>query len=260
VRRPLHDLLTPSVSVTYIISASDSNPEPEAPVQDDMQGETIHGVAARAAAAANRAAAAAERAAAAARSAAAAASEAASAASIRQAETALVQAEVAATAAELEASESERAAATAGIVAGVIGASVVLTGAGHTEHDMARDYGAGRVEAKPAHATAGDDSTVSAANTPARGGSSAEMCGICLDHLEAGQEARLLRCMHSFHAACSAQWLAINRKCPICQRDIFDGPSTAQQQAMEQTAAAIHQANAQPHAPPAMSTTRTTSV
>mmetsp|Transcript_22180 Transcript_22180/g.48198 ORF Transcript_22180/g.48198 Transcript_22180/m.48198 type:complete len:305 (+) Transcript_22180:506-1420(+) len=36
--------------------------------------------------------------------------------------------------------------------------------------------------------------------------------------------------------------------------------ASAQQQAMEQTAAAIHQANAQPHAPPAMSTTRTTSV
>ncbi|KAL0979114.1 hypothetical protein UPYG_G00180890 [Umbra pygmaea] len=47
-----------------------------------------------------------------------------------------------------------------------------------------------------------------------------EKCTICLSMLEDGEDVRRLPCMHLFHQACVDQWLATNRKCPICRVDI----------------------------------------
>uniref|UniRef100_A0A671KFC1 RING-type E3 ubiquitin transferase n=1 Tax=Sinocyclocheilus anshuiensis TaxID=1608454 RepID=A0A671KFC1_9TELE len=47
-----------------------------------------------------------------------------------------------------------------------------------------------------------------------------EKCTICLSMLEDGEDVRRLPCMHLFHQACVDQWLATNKKCPICRVDI----------------------------------------
>ncbi|XP_069768072.1 E3 ubiquitin-protein ligase Arkadia isoform X5 [Narcine bancroftii] len=47
-----------------------------------------------------------------------------------------------------------------------------------------------------------------------------EKCTICLSILEEGEDVRRLPCMHLFHQVCVDQWLATNKKCPICRVDI----------------------------------------
>eukprot|EP00656_Telonema_subtile_P057750 TRINITY_DN9576_c0_g1_i1.p1 TRINITY_DN9576_c0_g1~~TRINITY_DN9576_c0_g1_i1.p1 ORF type:complete len:199 (+),score=39.98 TRINITY_DN9576_c0_g1_i1:1-597(+) len=45
-------------------------------------------------------------------------------------------------------------------------------------------------------------------------------CAVCLSDFDAGDDLRVLPCKHSFHSACVDQWLAINKTCPICKREI----------------------------------------
>ena len=45
-------------------------------------------------------------------------------------------------------------------------------------------------------------------------------CSICLEDYSHGQEIRTLPCCHSFHAQCVDKWLAKNRSCPVCKKDI----------------------------------------
>lgn len=47
-----------------------------------------------------------------------------------------------------------------------------------------------------------------------------EKCTICLSEFEEGEDVRRLPCMHLFHIECVDQWLATNKKCPICRVDI----------------------------------------
>ena len=52
-------------------------------------------------------------------------------------------------------------------------------------------------------------------------------CSICRFEYEEGDTLRVLRCGHAEHAECLDQWLAINKSCPLCQKEIFSPPSSA---------------------------------
>lgn len=47
-----------------------------------------------------------------------------------------------------------------------------------------------------------------------------EKCTICLSEFEDNEDVRRLPCMHLFHIECVDQWLATNKRCPICRVDI----------------------------------------
>ncbi|PSN55498.1 hypothetical protein C0J52_02588 [Blattella germanica] len=49
---------------------------------------------------------------------------------------------------------------------------------------------------------------------------STEKCTICLSEFEEEEDVRRLPCMHLFHVECVDQWLATNKRCPICRVDI----------------------------------------
>eukprot|EP01114_Cavostelium_apophysatum_P019326 TRINITY_DN6197_c0_g1_i2.p1 TRINITY_DN6197_c0_g1~~TRINITY_DN6197_c0_g1_i2.p1 ORF type:complete len:331 (-),score=46.72 TRINITY_DN6197_c0_g1_i2:21-1013(-) len=48
-------------------------------------------------------------------------------------------------------------------------------------------------------------------------------CGICLADYEEGEELKTLTCLHSFHSGCVDKWLAINKVCPVCRKEIDVG-------------------------------------
>ncbi|XP_064595740.1 uncharacterized protein LOC135462443 [Liolophura sinensis] len=54
-------------------------------------------------------------------------------------------------------------------------------------------------------------------------GNQLEKCTICLCEFEEEEDVRRLPCMHLFHIECVDQWLATNKKCPICRVDIEAG-------------------------------------
>lgn len=51
-----------------------------------------------------------------------------------------------------------------------------------------------------------------------------EGCAVCLAEYNDGEKVRLLRCRHLFHSACIDRWLAMSRRCPVCQADVRDIP------------------------------------
>lgn len=53
-----------------------------------------------------------------------------------------------------------------------------------------------------------------------------EVCSVCLQGWENGQEAKILPCGHYFHPACADQWLLTNRFCPLCR---FELPAAEQE-------------------------------
>jgi hypothetical protein len=48
-------------------------------------------------------------------------------------------------------------------------------------------------------------------------------CPICLCEFERGEEMKQLKCLHAFHTPCIADWLKINRTCPVCRKDAITG-------------------------------------
>jgi len=53
-----------------------------------------------------------------------------------------------------------------------------------------------------------------------------QMCSICTDEFEFGEDIRLLPCNHMFHPACVDPWLLdISGTCPLCRIDL--NPTTA---------------------------------
>lgn len=52
------------------------------------------------------------------------------------------------------------------------------------------------------------------------GESTEEKCLVCYDEFAAGDNLRLLPCLHKFHVACVDRWLQSSRTCPICKLDI----------------------------------------
>ena len=48
-------------------------------------------------------------------------------------------------------------------------------------------------------------------------------CSICLGWYEAGDELRILPCLHHFHQECADHWLKITATCPLCVRPIVEG-------------------------------------
>ena len=56
-----------------------------------------------------------------------------------------------------------------------------------------------------------------------------EMCAICVDEFEDGEEVRVLPCNHIFHSKCIDEWLSnYSSLCPLCKANIRDGLHTNQ--------------------------------
>jgi hypothetical protein len=54
------------------------------------------------------------------------------------------------------------------------------------------------------------------------------VCVICLNHYEDCDKLRTLPCTHHFHFRCVDEWLRLNKRCPLCVRDVtlyYGGPS-----------------------------------
>lgn len=50
-------------------------------------------------------------------------------------------------------------------------------------------------------------------------------CAVCLEDIEAGQRARVLRsCRHSFHVGCADAWLLAHPHCPLCRTTLIPPP------------------------------------
>ncbi len=47
-----------------------------------------------------------------------------------------------------------------------------------------------------------------------------EVCAVCQDKFEGGQQASVLRCEHSFHPDCLDPWLRTNDTCPVCRQRV----------------------------------------
>jgi len=45
-------------------------------------------------------------------------------------------------------------------------------------------------------------------------------CMVCLDAFQAGDEVRILPCLHRYHRKCADPWLEVNRHCPVCKHDV----------------------------------------
>lgn len=72
-----------------------------------------------------------------------------------------------------------------------------------------------------------------------------QMCSICTDEFELGEDIRLLPCNHMFHPACVDPWLLdISGTCPLCRIDL--NPSTTNAEATEATDSATTAALAPP--------------
>jgi hypothetical protein len=61
---------------------------------------------------------------------------------------------------------------------------------------------------------------------------SLSQCSICRCEFEPEDELRVLPCGHADHAECIDQWLAVNKSCPICCKDIAPPPTHAAAPAM----------------------------
>lgn len=62
------------------------------------------------------------------------------------------------------------------------------------------------------------------AHAAARG---AEQCAVCRVEFDVGDACATLPCGHFYHDACVAPWLALNKACPCCKRDVVGTPAAA---------------------------------
>ncbi|KAI1341578.1 hypothetical protein F5Y15DRAFT_361087 [Xylariaceae sp. FL0016] len=76
-------------------------------------------------------------------------------------------------------------------------------------------------------------------------------CSICIENMNAGDEAMVLPCAHWFHEDCVSAWLKLHDSCPICRAPV-DGEAAGQAGA----AAPNPQLNTQPGSPPVPSASR----
>eukprot|EP00294_Goniomonas_avonlea_P001082 CAMPEP_0114541866 /NCGR_PEP_ID=MMETSP0114-20121206/1533_1 /TAXON_ID=31324 /ORGANISM="Goniomonas sp, Strain m" /LENGTH=528 /DNA_ID=CAMNT_0001726131 /DNA_START=98 /DNA_END=1684 /DNA_ORIENTATION=- len=92
--------------------------------------------------------------------------------------------------------------------------------------ELAASQGAGNPATATATATGGRGATQAYLNslpvfafTQAMGPKDNNMCAICLDTYEEGQQLRTLPCFHMFHCECFDVWARRDRSCPICKLD-----------------------------------------
>lgn len=46
-------------------------------------------------------------------------------------------------------------------------------------------------------------------------------CVICMINFEKEEEVRCLKCKHLFHVDCIDEWLAKEKKCPVCKQEVL---------------------------------------
>lgn len=51
-------------------------------------------------------------------------------------------------------------------------------------------------------------------------GAEERTCMVCLEGFTAGEDLRILPCLHRYHKTCIDPWLARNRHCPVCKHDV----------------------------------------
>ncbi|CAK9184410.1 unnamed protein product [Ilex paraguariensis] len=49
-----------------------------------------------------------------------------------------------------------------------------------------------------------------------------DVCGVCLEEMKRGDEARAMGCMHKFHGHCIFKWLKQKDVCPLCRYHIHN--------------------------------------
>jgi len=63
---------------------------------------------------------------------------------------------------------------------------------------------------------------------------SEELCSICLDPLNEGQDYKL-NCKHRFHKKCIRIWLTSNNTCPLCRKNVDPDPKYVEEDILTET-------------------------
>ena len=50
-----------------------------------------------------------------------------------------------------------------------------------------------------------------------------KQCMICLENYSIGEDIMTITCMHRYHKACVAPWIASSPTCPVCKADVREG-------------------------------------
>jgi len=62
--------------------------------------------------------------------------------------------------------------------------------------------------------------TFQSASDGSAGTEEEEQCVICRVEFEEGERLKVLPCAHHYHDECIKQWLAINKQCPMCSKEV----------------------------------------
>ncbi|XP_073021316.1 probable E3 ubiquitin-protein ligase ZFP1 [Primulina eburnea] len=49
-----------------------------------------------------------------------------------------------------------------------------------------------------------------------------EECVVCCAEFKVGDELTTLPCAHHYHSKCITRWLEMNKRCPVCQKEVFE--------------------------------------
>ncbi|KAK3281740.1 hypothetical protein CYMTET_10494 [Cymbomonas tetramitiformis] len=80
-------------------------------------------------------------------------------------------------------------------------------------------------------------------------------CVICIEDMEAGEQARELPCTHVFHTECIDRWLLLNSTCPRCRESLTESDAPAEEAPATEVAAMAQDETEIEHGTALLSTT-----